>query len=107
IFTAFHHFDPPRATAILRDAVASRSPIAVFEFTRRRARNVALAAIAGGLGLPLVVPFLRPLRATHLLWSYLIPVAPLVYAWDGAISNLRTYTTTELATMARAADGDR
>ena len=102
IFTGFHHFSPPLASQILRNAASRRSPIAVFEFTRRRLSNVMLAALAGGLGVPLVVPGLRPLRAAQLLWTYLFPLGPLAYAWDGAVSNLRTYTQDELREMGRA-----
>src|SRR5258706_2288913 len=41
LFTCFHHFDPDAALSILQSAVEDRSPIAVFEFTRRRAKNIA------------------------------------------------------------------
>lgn len=99
MFTGFHHFEPDAAARILSDAASRRVPIAVFEFTRRRWLNVLFAAVAGGLGLPFVVPWLRPFLPTHLLWTYLLPIAPLVYAWDGAVSNLRSYSPDELLAM--------
>lgn len=104
LFTGFHHFAPGDATGILADAVAQRAPIAVFESTVRRPSNVALAATLGPLGLAAGVPWLRPFRWTHLLWTYVLPLAPLAYAWDGAVSNLRTYTPDELLEMAAAAN---
>jgi hypothetical protein len=106
MFTGFHHFGPDAAKEVLGDAVGVGAPIAVFEFTRRRWRNVALAAVAGGLGLPVVTPWLRPFKLSHLLWAYLLPIAPLVYAWDGAISNLRTYRHDELRTFATEVSKD-
>lgn len=106
LFTGFHHFAPDEASAILGDAVAHRAPIAVFESTRRGALNVALAATVGPLGLLLGLPWVRPFRWTHLLWTYVLPVAPLVYAWDGAVSNARTYSLEELRWLAARADGD-
>lgn len=104
LFTGFHHFTPDAATRILRDAVEHRAPIAVFESTQRRALNVALAATLGPLGLLVTLPWLRPFRWTHLLWGYVLPVAPLVYAWDGAVSNVRTYGPDELRVLAGGAD---
>ncbi len=104
LFTGFHHFTPEEAIAILADAVARRAPIAVFESTRRSALNVALAATLGPLGLVAGVPWVRPFRWTHVLWTYVLPIAPLVYAWDGAVSNARTYTVEELRWLAARAD---
>lgn len=106
MFTGLHHFDPKRARLVLADAVRAGAPIAIFEFTRRRLRNVVLAALGGALGLPVVVPWLRPFRVSHLLWTYALPVASLVYAWDGAVSNLRTYRHDELLDMAHSVSED-
>lgn len=40
----------------------------------------------------IMTPFVKPVTATQLLFTYLIPVIPLVYAWDGQTSIMRTYT---------------
>ena len=95
LFTSFHHFKPAEARAILRDAVASRSGIAIFEGTQRR-----LGAMLGMLLTPLLVwlvtPLLRPFSWARLLWTYLLPVVPLVVLFDGVVSCWRTYTVAEL-----------
>lgn len=100
MFTAFHHFAPQDARRILADAASKRVPIVVFEFTQRTLLNILFAAVVGAVSLPLVLPWLRPLRSSHLLWTYLLPVGPLIYAWDAAVSNLRTYSVSELVAMA-------
>lgn len=94
-FTSFHHFPPARAAAILRRAVEDRAPLGVFEFTQRR-----LANVAGTLLSPIsVMRSLQEVRRSGragLSSTALLPLAALVYAWDGAVSHLRTYTVDEL-----------
>src|SRR6185503_1565927 len=45
IFTAFHHFRPAEARAILADAVQQRQGIAVFEAARRAPWEIAVVAL--------------------------------------------------------------
>ncbi len=95
LFSAFHHFQPAEARAILRDAVASRVGIGIFEGTQRQP-----IALLGMLFVPLVVwlvtPQIRPFRWSRLLWTYLLPLVPFVVLFDGLVSCLRTYTVEEL-----------
>jgi hypothetical protein len=101
LFTAFHHFRPEAAQAILADAVRSRRGIAVFEVTQRSAKALLLTALSP-LFVLLVTPFIRPFRLSRLLFTYLLPVVPLVVVWDGIVSCLRTYTAEELRAMVEA-----
>ena len=39
-----------------------------------------------------MTPFVKPLRFSQLFFTYIIPVIPLLYAWDGQASLMRTYT---------------
>ena len=39
-----------------------------------------------------MTPFVKPLKVSQLFFTYIIPVIPLVYAWDGQASVKRTYT---------------
>lgn len=105
IFTAFHHFAPDGARAILRDAVARREPIGVFEATKRNATCIAFTLLTPLVTL-LMMPRVRPFRWTNLFFTYLIPVVPLIVVWDGVVSCLRTYDVTELRALASAADPD-
>ncbi len=43
-----------------------------------------------------LTPFARPLTWRQLVFTYLLPVIPLCFAWDGAVSNARTYTLEDL-----------
>lgn len=95
LFTSFHHFEPELAQAILRDAHAQRSGIAVFEFTERSPRACARMLLTP-LACWLLTPRLRPRSLRRLFWTYVVPVVPLALTWDGMISNLRTYSVDEL-----------
>lgn len=95
LFSSFHHFQPEEARAIIRDAVASRSGIGIFEGTQRRPAAI-LAMFLTPLVVWLITPAIRPFRWTRLLWTYLIPIVPLVVLFDGVVSCLRTYTVAEL-----------
>ena len=103
IFTAFHHFRPVEARAILEDAVRHRQGIGVFEVARRAPLEMALIAFTW-LGTLALAPFIRPWRWSRLLWTYLPPVLPLVGTVDGIVSCLRTYSLAELAGLVRGLD---
>jgi hypothetical protein len=98
LFTGFHHFEPARARAILRDAAEKRRPIAVFEVTERKAAPAA-AMLLMPLVVALATPFIRPFRWSRLFWTYVVPAVPALVTWDGLVSCLRTYTPAELREM--------
>jgi hypothetical protein len=103
MFTAFHHFRPDEALRVLRNAVAHRDPIAIFEFTER-SRFMLLKSV-----FPLVAAYLgaltiRPLRLERVMFTFVLPIVPLTFYWDALVSNFRTYTEEELREMVRQID---
>jgi hypothetical protein len=105
LFTSFHHFPPPQAREILRDAVNSRQGIGVFEIPGRRPLTLLLLPLVLIADI-LVLPFLRPRPLAHLLWRWLIPVVPLVLLFDGIVSCLRAYSPRELRELTSGLSGD-
>ena len=99
LFSSFHHFDERAATRVLADAVAKRQGIGVFEFTERNPWIWGLPMVALPLFVWLVTPFMRPFRWRRLLWTYLVPVVPVVAVLDGIVSVLRSYSPAELAAL--------
>jgi hypothetical protein len=95
LFTAFHHFPPATARAILQDAVDSGQGIAIFEQTGRGPVAFALMLLLPLIAL-LTAPFVRPWRGARLFWTYVVPAIPLVLVFDGLVSCLRTYSQAEL-----------
>jgi len=99
MFTAFHHFSPEDAAAILRGAVNAGEGIGVFEITRRSPLTIALI-FPWVLLLIVCTPWVRPFRWSRLLWTYLVPIIPAVLLFDGVVSCLRTYRPAELRGLA-------
>src|SRR5215471_1433130 len=95
MFTSFHHFSPEDARAILQNAVDAGESIGIFEITRRAPTAIGIIFV-GVLLLFLHTPRIRPFRWSRLLWTYLIPIIPLVLLFDGVVSCLRTYRAQEL-----------
>lgn len=98
IFSALHHLRPAEVQRVLGAAAASGVPIGAFEATRRDARTIALMLLTPIFVL-LVTPRLRPFRFARLFWTYLVPAIPLAVLFDGIVSCLRTYTTSELRAL--------
>ena len=100
MFASFHHFRPQAAHGILRDAFEQQCPICIFEGTSRSG-----AAIASSLLIPLLVlrltPLVRPLSWVQILFTYFVPILPLLIFWDGLVSQLRTYSVPELEEFTR------
>lgn len=98
LFSAFHHFRPEQAKAILVDAVDKQQGIAIFESTQRHPLLLLYMLLTPLLVL-IATPFIRPFRWQRLFWTYLIPAIPLAVMFDGIVSCLRTYTVDELLAM--------
>lgn len=95
MFAGFHHLPPAVAHAVLRDAFESRAAILVFEGTTNTALGILLTALMP-LNTLLLTPFVRPLRLSQILLTYVVPVIPLIMGIDGVLSARRTYSPAEL-----------
>jgi len=104
VCTAFHHFAPADAEAILRTAVEARQPIGLFEVAERRAFTIALAPLVA-LAQLATAPWQRPWRWRRLALTYLVPLVPFVLAFDGTVSCLRAYRVDELLALANRVGG--
>ncbi len=106
LFEGLHHFRPEQARALLADAAARGTPIAVFELTQRSLLSILFQVL---LIVPLVwgfTPLIRPVRGWRLLFTYLLPIIPLLILWDGVVSSLRTYSPEELERLTEGLGGE-
>ena len=95
MFSSFHHFPRAQARSILQNAVDARRGIDIFEITSRTASAIGMMFL--WFLTPFVfAPAIRPFRWSRLLYTYVLPIIPLVLLFDGLVSCLRTYRTTEL-----------
>lgn len=115
MFGALHHFPPDAVHALLAGLVARRQPLCLVDITAspllRRLPPVAVAPLIGLNAVVVAVvalvlaPAVRPVRPLHLLLTYLPPVMPFVFAWDGTVSALRAYTPDDILAIARTVPG--
>jgi hypothetical protein len=104
VFSAFHHFPPPMAQAILTDAVRQQAGIGIFEGAGKHWLEIGLALSVLPVAQLLITPFIRPFRLSRLFFTYLVPLIPLFTIWDGCVSILRMYPPEQLLALARLAD---
>ena len=102
MINCFHHMPPAEARKILETASRNHQPIVIYEMGEN---NIPL--LLWWLLLPVslfilmlmvlfMTPFVRPLSWQQLLFTYLIPIIPICYAWDGQASLPRMYTMNDL-----------
>jgi hypothetical protein len=106
MFTAFHHFPPEQARAVLADAVGKGEGIGVFECAQRSVLML-LAILPTPLRVLIATPFIRPFRWSRLFWTYVVPVLPIVLLFDSAVSVLRMYRVDELRGLTAGLKGYR
>lgn len=95
---SFHHMPPAAAQRILASAEKNNESILIYEILENNI-PVIIWALLLPISLSILVvmamfltPFVRPLNFSQLFFTYIIPLIPIVYAWDGQASIMRTYT---------------
>ncbi|MCX6125932.1 MAG: hypothetical protein NTV34_14460 [Proteobacteria bacterium] len=108
MISGFHHMPEPVARGILADAFHKRQPIFIFEIT-----NNTPPTILWWVPLPFVAlmalvhtPFMRPLTWRQIFFTYIVPVMPLLIAWDGTASNPRTYNSDDFKELTAPLSAD-
>lgn len=104
LFSGFHHFNPVKATAVLKNAIESQKAIAIFDGGNKNGWMILSILVLHPILIFLCTPLIRPFHVSRLLFTYLIPVIPLCTVWDGIVSVLRLYKPKEMLEMASEAD---
>ena len=105
MFCSFHHFRPDAARRILTDARDKGRAIGIFEGTARNVPAI-LITLTAPLSVLATTPFIRPFRWGRLIFTYPIPIVPLLCLWDGLVSCLRSYSAHELGELVRDLESD-
>jgi len=103
LFLSFHHFEPEDAKKILQNAVNSKNAIAIFEGQERSFASL-LAMFLSPISVLLTTLFIKPFKFRRLLFTYVIPLVPLLVLWDGIVSSLRTYSIEEMKSLINELD---
>lgn len=99
---SFHHMPPEAARKILESAVQSKQPILIYEMAENKLPTIVWALfLPFGLIILMLMtlfmtPFVKPLTWRQLVFTYLIPIIPVCYAWDGQASMPRIYSFDDL-----------
>ena len=104
MFLTFHHFKPEEAQQILQNAVDHNMPIAIFEAQKRDVAHL-IKFMLSPINVVLSTPFIRPFKLGRIIFTYLIPIVPILVFWDGLVSVLRTYSVEELSAMSAKLEG--
>lgn len=94
-FLSLHHFKPNDAQKILQNAVDSKNAIAIFEAQERNLKSIIFMLLSP-INVLLFTPLIKPFKFGRIIFTYLIPIIPLLICWDGVVSVLRTYSIKEL-----------
>lgn len=105
MIASFHHMPPSIAKQILSSAEESKEPILIYELAENN-----IPVMVWWLLLPIsltvlvvmsliMTPLVRPLTINQIVFTYIIPVIPIVYAWDGQASIMRTYTFEDIKAL--------
>jgi len=105
---SFHHMPPTVAQGILRNAQFSQQPMLIYEISDN-SQPIALTILSMPITfiVCLVISLkVRPMTWQQIVFTYLIPIIPLCFAWDGAISNVRTYTIDDMNELLHGLETD-
>ena len=91
-----HHLHRDARVNLLHSLTSSDTALIVFEPLRKNVWSFLF--VCGGVVPALFLPlrfFLRKGRLRRILWCWLLPLAPLLFCWDGFVSSLRQWTKKE------------
>lgn len=102
MINSFHHMPPKNAKQILKSAQDNKEAILIYEIAENK---IPLFLWWILLPVSLVIlfvmalfmtPFSKPLSIKQLIFTYVIPIIPVFYAWDGQASMPRMYTFNDI-----------
>ena len=97
MINSFHHMSPKAARRILESAEENNQPLLIYEMAENKIPLLIWVVLLPMSLLILMImtlfmtPFVRPLTWQQLVFTYLIPIIPICYAWDGQASLPRMY----------------
>ncbi len=104
---SFHHMKPKLARKILVEAQKKKQPICIMEIHKK------FPIILWWLFIPLsvilclfVTPLVKPLTVKQIIFTYLIPIIPICFAWDAVITSGRIYRMEDLDILLQGLGND-
>jgi len=92
----FHQFNSENATNILTEISQKNHPVAVLEGNNNSLLQIFGMTIIVPLTILLTAPFVKPFRFSRLIFTYLVPVLPIVTFIDGSLALMKLYSPEDL-----------
>ncbi len=113
MINCFHHMPPKAARKILQSAQETKQPILIYEMAENK-----IPLLLWWLFLPIsltilmvmvlfMTPMVRPLTWKQIVFTYIIPIIPIFYAWDGQASLPRMYTKKDIEELLEGLESDK
>lgn len=92
----FHQLPSNEARKSLKQIAASRNPVVVVEGNNDSLWQIVGMTFFVPLSVLLSAPFVKPFRISRLVFTYLIPIVPIVIVIDGCLALLKLYNPKDL-----------
>ncbi|MEM9983513.1 MAG: hypothetical protein AAF804_00325 [Bacteroidota bacterium] len=96
VVNSFHQRNPAEAYGLLSRIFELRQPVAIVEGNNDNWWQVVGMTVFVPLTVILTAPLVKPFRWERLLFTYLIPILPLVTFWDGFMALFKLYAPQDL-----------
>ncbi|NMM47104.1 hypothetical protein [Marinigracilibium pacificum] len=96
VFNMFHHLDEPAAQKFLAVAKEKELNLLIVEPLDKSVFQILINILVTLILSPILNLFILPVRLSRFIFSYLIPIVPVVTCFDGIFSVLRLYSVSHL-----------
>ncbi len=93
---SFHQLNSKKAKKILQNIVDSGNPIVVVEGNNDSLWQIVGMTVFVHLTVLFTALFVKPFRFSRIIFTYLIPILPIIIVIDGCIALLKLYNPTDL-----------
>ncbi|MBS96120.1 MAG: hypothetical protein FI695_02265 [SAR202 cluster bacterium] len=105
LINCFHHINPSKATKLLKSCQENNETILIYEMGTNFLPFIVwllilpLSLSVNFISALILTPFCKSLTFRQLIFTYLIPIIPVCYAWDGQASLARIYTEQDIKSL--------
>lgn len=92
----FHQLNVKEAKQLLTQIAISKNPVVVLEGNNDSLWQIIGMTFFVPLTVLLMSPFVKPFRGSRLIFTYIIPILPLVIMIDGCLALLKLYNPNDL-----------
>lgn len=100
LFSSFHHFSEDDVINLLTNTARQKLPICVFEFTENRFSRYVMDLLAVPLSVLIFMPRVKNFSILRLIFTYILPIFPIMICVDSLISNFYSYSPQHLKHIA-------